>query len=477
VPLEVDAFRDTDRYLRVWFSRDGVSYQQLSPDRRVAAVPYALQAQEAANADTVDGYDGASLEESAEIDADIAAHTAIADAHHARYTDAEAWAAVLANDGPGSGLQADLAPRLDRVTAPANSTLTTLDDTGDVGEHTSVTIGTDGLPLISYYDATNGALKVAHCDDTACTSAEVHTLDVYWSQDTGQNTSMTIGADGLPLISYSANGELWVAHCSNIVCSHTDIHAPGYGVDNSTSVTVGADGLPVISYSYAGLWVAHCTDVACSSVTREVPDMDWCDGTTAMTIGVDGLPLVVYSCLGELRVAHCNDTACAQARTTELSNNGQYQSVTIGADGLPLISYYENVRDPLEVFRLVVAHCSEITCGLPDAWTILETSDVDHVGMYTSVTIGADNLPLISYYHENSSSGSGHLKVAHCTDTTCSSAVLATVDNSAPEVGRFTAVTIGADGLPLIAYYDFSNQDLKAAHCSNVFCTPYFRRR
>jgi hypothetical protein len=58
VPLEVDAFRDTDRYLRVWFSRDGVSYQQLSPDRRVAAAPYALQAQEAqvaANADTVDG--------------------------------------------------------------------------------------------------------------------------------------------------------------------------------------------------------------------------------------------------------------------------------------------------------------------------------------------------------------------------------------------------------------------------------------
>ena len=32
-------------------------------------------------------------------------------------------------------------------------------------------IGADGLGLISYYDPNNGDLKVAHCDDTACSSA------------------------------------------------------------------------------------------------------------------------------------------------------------------------------------------------------------------------------------------------------------------------------------------------------------------
>ena len=105
--LTAGVFSQPDRYLRVWFSSDDSTFDQLAPDTRVAAVPYALQAQEAADADTVDGYEGAALEESAEIDADIAAHTAIADAHHARYTDGEAWTAVLANDGPGSGLDAD----------------------------------------------------------------------------------------------------------------------------------------------------------------------------------------------------------------------------------------------------------------------------------------------------------------------------------------------------------------------------------
>jgi hypothetical protein len=32
-----------------------------------------------------------------------------------------------------------------------------------------VTIGTDGFPLISYRDVTNGDLKVAHCSNALCT--------------------------------------------------------------------------------------------------------------------------------------------------------------------------------------------------------------------------------------------------------------------------------------------------------------------
>jgi hypothetical protein len=53
--LSADAFSGTDRYLRVWCSSDNVTFQQLTPDRRIAAVPYALQAEQAANADRLDG--------------------------------------------------------------------------------------------------------------------------------------------------------------------------------------------------------------------------------------------------------------------------------------------------------------------------------------------------------------------------------------------------------------------------------------
>ncbi|MBC7237584.1 MAG: hypothetical protein H5T69_17215, partial [Chloroflexi bacterium] len=68
--LEAMVFSGSERYLRVWFSADGATYTLLAPDRRIAAVPYALQAEEAvyavqadnatqaqqaADADTLDG--------------------------------------------------------------------------------------------------------------------------------------------------------------------------------------------------------------------------------------------------------------------------------------------------------------------------------------------------------------------------------------------------------------------------------------
>jgi hypothetical protein len=42
---------------------------------------------------------------------------------------------------------------------------------------------------------------------------------------------------------------------------------------------------------------------------------------------------------------------------------------------------------------------------------------------------------------------------------------------------EFTSITIGVDGLPIISYYDNTNLDLKVAKCSNALCAPYFRRR
>jgi hypothetical protein len=60
--LDADAFSHPDRYLRVWFSTGvGGPYNRLTPDTRIAAVPYALQAQKAADADTVDGLHASDL--------------------------------------------------------------------------------------------------------------------------------------------------------------------------------------------------------------------------------------------------------------------------------------------------------------------------------------------------------------------------------------------------------------------------------
>jgi hypothetical protein len=43
--LTADVFSQPNRYLRVWFSSDNTTFDQLTPDTRIAAVPYALQAE------------------------------------------------------------------------------------------------------------------------------------------------------------------------------------------------------------------------------------------------------------------------------------------------------------------------------------------------------------------------------------------------------------------------------------------------
>jgi len=60
-----------------------VDGEYLEPRERIVSVLFAVESQ---NADLLDGAEAADLEESAEIDADIAGHAALSDAHHAKTT-------------------------------------------------------------------------------------------------------------------------------------------------------------------------------------------------------------------------------------------------------------------------------------------------------------------------------------------------------------------------------------------------------
>ena len=77
-------------------------------------------------------------------------------------------------------------------------------------------LGADKLPVISYLDANNYDLKIAHCNDVTCSSATITVLDS--TGVVGWYNSITIGADGLPVISYYqfTNGDLKVAHCADV---------------------------------------------------------------------------------------------------------------------------------------------------------------------------------------------------------------------------------------------------------------------
>jgi hypothetical protein len=106
----------------------------------------------------------------------------------------------------------------------------TIDSTGTVGRYTSIAIGTNGNPIISYFDNTNTDLKVAACNNPTCTTSTNTTIDS--NDDVGWYSSITIGTNGNPIISYLdlTNSHLKVAACNNPTCTtstNTTIESKG----------------------------------------------------------------------------------------------------------------------------------------------------------------------------------------------------------------------------------------------------------
>jgi predicted regulator of Ras-like GTPase activity (Roadblock/LC7/MglB family) len=332
-------------------------------------------------------------------------------------------------------------------------------DTGGVGlSSTSVVVGTDGLPVVSYYDQTNTYLKVAHCLDTSCLSKTAGFVD---GPSVGQDSSIAIGSDGFPVISYydAGNQDLKIAHCLDLDCIASTVQTVDSvgAVGTETSIAIGNDGFPVISYrdeSNQDLKVAHCLDVGCSSSTTTTVDNAGNVGRyTAIAIGTDGFPVISYyddSPNRDLKVAHCLDPGCSSSTTTTVDGGagitGQYTSIAIGSDGFPVISYYAGSPDN----HLRVAHCLDVACSGS------ETRNVDNNGQYTSIAIGPDGYPVVSYRD----SLAADLKVADCQSFDCGGAPGVAVD-VAGNVGVGSSIAIGSDGRPVVSYYDSDRQSLR----------------
>lgn len=329
------------------------------------------------------------------------------------------------------------------------------------GSSFDLTIGSDGLALISHYDPANEDLEVAHCIDLACTSATVSDIDT--AGNVGFYNSITVGSDGLGLISYhdETNEDLKVAHCSDVACSTATasaIDTVGEFVGLETSIAIGTDGLGLISYRNEDLKVAHCSDVSCTSATITTLDTAGLTGVaSSLTIGADGLGLITHFENGavDLRVTHCSNIACTAATTNPLVTGlpGGDSSLAVGADGLGLVNYRES---PTQV---KMAHCSNSDCSVA---TFNSVGD----GTLGEVAIGADGTPVFVY------STSGVLKLARCTDVVCTaapSAVVLSVPVSSVQIA------LGIDGFPLIGFLRASF--LKIVHCPSVFCIPNHRPR
>lgn len=366
---------------------------------------------------------------------------------------------------------------------PGVSTTTTVGfpGSGGVGDYNAIAVGSDGLPVISFWES-SGILHVAKCANAACSGLATDTpVDDPLVNSVGSFTSIAIGTDGLPVISYrdQTAATLKVAKCANPSCTGaatitTVDDPPTNGVGLFTSIAIGSDGFPVISYydeTALALKVAKCANAACiglATITTVDDSANDLGRYSSIAIGSDGLPVVSYrdNTAGTLKVAKCATATCTGAATIttiddSVVNSGTYTSIAIGADGLPVISYYGNSAGALMVAKCLNAACTGATIVTP------VDDPTNSVGANTSITIGADGLPVISYRDVPANA----LKVAKCADAACSGvATITTLADLADAPNLATSIAIGSDGLPVISYQNMSVGRLEVLKCGTRIC-------
>lgn len=384
-------------------------------------------------------------------------------------------AAVLVNNVDPSAATTQLAvlkALRDRMPKAMDTALyadmVTLDSGGggaaDVGGMASMALSSQGHPRVAYRDFTNNVLKLAICFSANCSGAPlIQTID---GPSTPGDISLALDSAGRPVIAYrlAGSGTVRVAVCSDVNCSSSTANPVGTSSLNSmrsVSVKLNSNNHPIVTFMSASeqiVKLALCSDTTCAATitTRDLVSGSSLVGQfTSLVLDSSGHPRVAYydASAGDLKLAVCSDATCLTAATIRLlddtGNCGLWASLKLNAAGHPVVSHYEAANSNADL-RLAV--CSDATCSTTPTRRVVD-SEAD-VGQHTALALTAEDLPVIAYTHVTLKT----LKVAVCGDPTCSPglATIRTLDavETADNAALWTSMALGAKNHPVIAYYD-----------------------
>lgn len=363
-----------------------------------------------------------------------------------------------------------------------------IDSTGDVGRFTSIALDDNGYPVIAYQDLTHRDLKLIRCADKHCADTEAMDIKVLVSEGlVGLYNSLQLDSQGRPVISFydATVGTLKVLRCDQPVCDQFSIAVPDSTDDivgSHSSLILDADDHPVISYydaSNGDLKFIRCDDPACRG--DEAANILTLDSTgdvglySSVILNKQNLPVISYhSAEDGLKLLFCKNPVC-QSDDAHIVNplivnpledaSGWFGSVVLGESGNPIVSFYDIDSGDL---RLLI--CDDHVCSGNESRNVAELDTEADVGAYNSLALNQQGNPVLSYHD----STNGKLKMAFCEDSACGSFRIDSVGTegeSGAVWGLFSSLVLDENGQPVVSFYDATNGDLRLLYCSGAACS------
>jgi hypothetical protein len=413
----------------------------------------------------------------------------------------------------------------------AGNTITTVDANGAVGPYPSLVLSNNGNPAVSYLDLTNGKLKILRCGNAMCTSGNTTASISSVSGVTGYFSSLKLDANNLPVVSFYnlTNGDLNIVRCGNASCTSSNtvvVPDAASQVGMYTSLRLDANNNPIVSYydaSNGDLKVLHCGSTTCNPNSVVVGDSTANVGQySSIKLDSMGKPVVSYwdQTNGDLKLLHCGNANCTAGNSITkpdvIGNTGWDTSLQIDSIGNPVMSYFSNTDGAMKLLHcsnancsgvniaqkpdilsrrltsmaldaagnsviassgqadqgLRIVHCGDATCSFnntitsPDFPAFPFNADVRGV----SLALDANGFPVVSFYRADK----GEFKILHCADAACNGPGNSIViPDPGAQVGDHRASSLVLDilGNPVVTYQDTASNMLKVLHCGNANCT------
>lgn len=322
-----------------------------------------------------------------------------------------------------------------------------------------VVVPADGNPVIITANSNTDTATLIFCGNRACDDGTTFT-----NLGTNVRSPKVELVDGdLPVVAYETNSTMQFITCEDERCNtSTDEGISPNATDVDYFDLAVADGAPGVA-----MWQRNTG----LSFTAPQCDQNVCPTKLVRSLGLgislqpslaysSTAPVIASSAFGEIALSFCADAACngGLGSAVFVESGGVSPSLAVTSGDLPVVAFEDFEEETLKIL-----FCGSATCSSP---TIVTPDPATGVGNTPSLTLDANDLPVVSYYDE----ANGDLKVLACGDATCSSGNSITTVDSDGDVGRNSHLVLDAEGLPIVAYEDTTNDTVKLLACDNASC-------